>query len=151
MLIPKLADLRFRSRLDEHVIAATADGVPFACIAYGQNRSYMKFDQYLPALTTSAAIWGKSFRMAMADETTVDRMLLPIELLGGQGWPVLLDANDPQSERLPQPLQYRNVHCHQDGESIEENAMIRLAGNGMHTVQVGSALLFCVLATHVSS
>ena len=75
------------SRLDEHLFAGLSEDKDFLCVAYSQNRSFVSFDEYVPALTTSAAIWGKNLR----DAGGVDRMLLPIEMLATQGWAVLLD------------------------------------------------------------
>ena len=50
------------SRLDEHIQHFIAQEARFACINYSQNLSHMKFDHWVPALTTSATVWGKSFK-----------------------------------------------------------------------------------------
>ena len=49
------------SRLEEHLQFAQLEGRRFACINYAQNLSHMKFDERVPAITTSATIWGASF------------------------------------------------------------------------------------------
>ena len=52
------------SRLDEHIQHFICNDARFACINYAQNLRHMKFDQYVPALTTTATVWGKSFRQS---------------------------------------------------------------------------------------
>ena len=131
------------TRLDEHILGGLADDKAFLWVAYSQNKSFMSFDEFVPALTTSATIWGKNMR----DAGGVDRMMMPIELIAAQGWAVLLDVTDEKSSRLPMPLRYRNVARWVEGVSVRAADMVKMAGNGMHVSQVGACLLYALLGT----
>ena len=157
------------NRLDEHLFSQMATGARFCCVAYNQRCAWMQFNAMIPALTTSTTLWGADLEVDDDDDderhgdegTTsksasgsrmqssksspqqrIDRPLLPAELLAVQGWPVLLPANSPFTERLPEPFKFKSL---QRSTSLD---LRRLAGNSMHVVQIGAALAFAMLATH---
>ena len=81
------------SRLEEHLVSQVISGASFACIAYNQRLEFMAFDDKVPALTRSSTLWGATLPPGTAVEgSVIDRPMIPIELVGVQGWPVLLAA-----------------------------------------------------------
>ena len=74
-------------------------------------------------------------------------MMLPVEMLAAQGWPVLREASASSSKRLPVPMQFRHILHRQEGLSLTDSEMQRLAGNGMHLCQVGLPLLYVLTAS----
>ena len=137
-------------RLEDHLWFHRVAGAKFACIAYNQRLEFMTFDAKVPTLTRSSTIWGSSLDETGTTSASIDRPLLPVELLGCQGWPVMLAADDERTRRLPLPFRYQHIHSHSPDISLSDAEIHRLAGNGMHVLQIGAALAWTLLCTSSS-
>ena len=133
------------SRLDEHIYALQSGGCRFAVIAYTQNVTFMKFDMRVPALTKGIRLWGVSWKED-SGERSLDRMMLDIEKLASMGWPVLLDATDARSQRLPSAMRYAAFHK-PTAEDVTTTEWHEMIGNGMHVLQILAALSVALLGS----
>ena len=135
-----------QSRLHDHLKVAVAAKTPFLCINVRQGVGYHgRASGIVPVLTTkSAIIFGVSLQRE-AGTRKVSRALTGYEHLAVMGWPLLLPYNHRCSAWLPACLQPSNIM--QQPERVPSDSQFRLlAGNMMHTSQVGFVLLFAVLA-----
>ena len=135
------------ARLDDHLWSHRVAGATFAAVGYNQRLEFMSFDNKIPTLTRSSTIWGASLDETPTSGATIDRPLLAIELLACQGWPVLLPAEDERTGRLPLPFQFRHVYVYSADVSLSDAEIQKLAGNGMHVLQVAVALAWSLLCT----
>ena len=116
---------------EEH---ANRAGRRFFCSNVKHNSRMWSMDACVPALTTeSTFIWGKDLATGR-----INRPMLPYELLGVHGWPVLLARDHDLSNMLPSCFTFR--HAFQPARALDAASITRLAGNGMYIAQVTMAI-----------
>lgn len=128
-----------RSRLRDFVAEGRRLALPCFLADINQNVAFHgALGVHCPCLCRSSIVWGMDLRGKTGG---VDRLLLPYELLGVAGWPVLLPARHELSEVLPGVFRFAVVF-HEQG--LSGHALTAVCGNAMHVAQVACALAFAI-------
>eukprot|EP00971_Amphidinium_carterae_P112644 2230620-Amphidinium_carterae.6 len=138
-----------QTRMREQLAVATAKDLNFSVLNVKQSASHFAPTSLVPSLTTKSTLLV-GVTLKREGRVNINREMLGYEMLGAQGYPVLLPAHHPLSRLLPKCFSFR-VILEKAARTVSNTQLRSLAGNMMHMTQVAIPIFLVTCLTEIAS